>query len=174
MLDVHGGTNVDPRLQQLQHIFIALAMLAAFDIGVRQFVHQSDAGLARENRVHVHLLELRALIFEHFARHGFQAREQLRYAFTAMGFDNSDHHIFAADVPPDRLVQHGVRLAHAGSVAKKEFELAALLRRRTFFQPLLGSFWHRVYCLRKRFQGFKVSKFKGQNLSKRSRITLKP
>jgi len=36
-------------------------MLAALDIGVRQFVHQRDARLARENGVHVHLSKIAPL-----------------------------------------------------------------------------------------------------------------
>ena len=64
MLDVHGGENVNPRIQQFQHIFIAFAMLAALDIGVRQFVHQRDPRVARENGVHVHLFEGRALVLD--------------------------------------------------------------------------------------------------------------
>ena len=124
MLNVHGGENVDPRIEQLEYVFIAFAMLAAFDVGVRQFVHQRDAGLARENGVHVHLFEERAFILDRFARHHFQIRDQFPDRLSSVGFHDSDHHIFAASVPPDRLGEHGVGLAHAGSISKKELEPA--------------------------------------------------
>src|ERR1700683_5259641 len=74
-----------------------------------------------------------------------------------MRLHNSNHHIFAAAVAPDGLGQHGMGLAHARSISKKELELAALVRWRTFLQPLLGSLGHRDHCLRKKFRGFKVS-----------------
>src|SRR5450759_4775188 len=146
VLDIHGGKNVDPRVQQLQHIFVALAMFAALDIGVRQFVHQSDPRVPRENGVDVHLFEERALVLDRFARYCFQIRDQVTHRFAAVSFDYYDHHIFAAGVPADRLGQHGVGLAHAGSISEKELEQASLLRRRTLFQPLLGSLGHRAYC----------------------------
>src|SRR6266446_4515901 len=98
------------RIQQFQYVFITLAMLAALDVGVRQFVHQRDARLAGENGVHVHLFEERALILDRFTRHHFQIRDKVSDRFPSVGFDNTDHHIFAASVPPDRLGQHGVGL----------------------------------------------------------------
>ncbi len=147
MLDVHGGENVDPRIQQFQHVFVALGMLAALDIGVRQFVHQRNARLAREDSVHVHLLEGCTLVLNFFSRHYFQIRDQVRHRLPSVGLHNTDHRIFAAGVPPDRLSQHGVGLAHAGSISKKELEPAALLRRRTLLQPLLGGFRHRGFIV---------------------------
>ncbi len=138
--------NVNPRFEQFEHVFIAFAMLAALDVGVRQFIDQRDARFARQNRVHVHFFEKRALVLNLFTRHDFQLRDQLTHGFPAVGFNHSDHHIFAAVVPPDRFREHGVRLAHTRSIAKKQLEPAALLRRRTFFQPLFRSLGHSEYC----------------------------
>jgi hypothetical protein len=146
MLNVHGGKNIDSRVQQFEHIFIAFVMFAFFDIGVRQFVHQRDTRLARENGVYVHLLEKRAFVLDLLARNHFQICNQFPDSFPSMGFDNSNYDIFAAIVPPDRLGQHGVGLAHTGSISKKELEPAALFRRRTFFQPLLRRLRHSAYC----------------------------
>ena len=111
VLDVHRGKNVDARVQQFEHIFVPLAMLAAFDVGVGQFVDQRDARLARKDRIHIHLFEDRSLVFDRFARNHFQIRDQLGHGFAAMSFHHADHHILAPGVPPDRLRQHGVRLA---------------------------------------------------------------
>ncbi len=49
-----------------------------------------------------------------------------------MGLDHSNHHVLAAGVPPDRLIQHGVGFAHARSVSKKKLELTAFLCWGTF------------------------------------------
>ena len=52
------------RVQQLHDVVIAFSVLAALHVGVRQFVDQSDLRLARQDRVHVHLLEGRAPVLE--------------------------------------------------------------------------------------------------------------
>ena len=43
--------------EQLHHIFKSLVVLAARNVGMRQFIHQNDARLARENGVYVHLFK---------------------------------------------------------------------------------------------------------------------
>jgi len=70
MLNVHRGDHVYFGVEQLQNIFIALAMFAAFDIGVREFIDECDLRLARDNRVDIHLFEDRSFVFELFSRHG--------------------------------------------------------------------------------------------------------
>ncbi len=42
VLHVHGRNHVDLRVQQIHHVFVALAVPAAFDVGMRQLVHQHD------------------------------------------------------------------------------------------------------------------------------------
>jgi hypothetical protein len=146
VLDVHGGENVDPGIQQFENVFVAFTMLAAFDVGMRQFVHQRDPGLAGENGVDIHLFEDRSLVVDLLPRHYFQVRDQLPNRFPPVGFYDSDHHIFAAGVPANRFGQHGMGLAHPGSISQEELEPASLVRRRDFLQPLLGGLGHREYC----------------------------
>ena len=62
VLDVDRGHHVDAGVQQLQHIFIALAILAAGHIGVGQLVHDHGLRVARDDRVHVHLFQIHAAI----------------------------------------------------------------------------------------------------------------
>ena len=68
VLDVDGGHHVDAGIEQLQHIFVALAVLAAGHVGVRQLVHDHGVGMAGEDRVHVHLFQLDAAIGNHALR----------------------------------------------------------------------------------------------------------
>jgi hypothetical protein len=91
-----------------------------------------------------------------FARHRFQIRDQFPDRFPSVGFDHSDHHIFAAGVPPDRFGQHGMGLAHAGSVSKKELEPASLLRRRTFSSHCSGVLGIAIIVV-ETLKGFKAS-----------------
>ena len=126
VLNVHGGEHVDAGVEQFEHIFIALAMLAAFDVGVRQFVDQSDLRLARQDGVHIHLFEQRALVFDLLARNDFQVRHQFGDAFAAVGFHHADDNVFAAAVAADGFAQHVVGLADARRVSEEEFEDASL------------------------------------------------
>ncbi len=146
VLDVHGRKHIDAGIQQFEHVFVALAVFAALDVGVRQFIDQRDPRMARENRVHVHLFKLSRPCTRSTLR-GTTSSCVTKSAnrFAPVSFDHSDNHIFAAAVPPNRLRQHGVRLADAGSVAEKELEHAALSSPRCrFLQPLVGSLRHRA------------------------------
>ena len=122
MLHVQRGKNIDPRIQQLEHIFIALRVLAAFNVGVGQFIHQHDVRLAGQNRVHIHLFEDGRLVFQFLARNRLQSRRKFHDRFAPVSFHHADHNFFAAAGPPHALTQHGVGLSHAGSVAQKQLE----------------------------------------------------
>ena len=72
VLHVHRGDHVDVVVEQLEDVFVALVMLAAVDVGMRQFIHQRHLRMPRQDGIHVHLLEEGALVVELLARHGFQ------------------------------------------------------------------------------------------------------
>src|ERR1700722_15674622 len=118
-------------------------MSGARNVGVRQFIHQHHFRFPRQDRVHVHLREERALVINHAPRNGFQLRRKFRDALSPVRFHHPDHHVFAAAVPPYGLAQHAERLAPARRVSQKKLQRAFFffggLRRG---QPLLGSFWH--------------------------------
>ena len=113
VLHVHGGDHVDLVVEQLEDIFVALVVLAALDVGVRQLVHQHDLRMARQNGVHVHLFEERAFVVDLLARHRLQARGHFLRRLAAVGLDHSDDHVFAATLAADGLAQHGIGLADA-------------------------------------------------------------
>ena len=49
-------------------------------------------------RVHVHLFELRALVFDLLSGHDFQLDSQFLDALAPVSFDDADHHVLAAAV----------------------------------------------------------------------------
>src|SRR5271157_2946681 len=147
MLNVHGGNHVDVVVEQLENILVPLVVLAAFDVGVRQFVHQRDLWMARENGIHVHLFKQCALVVDLLARNRFQPRKKFLGRFAAVCFNDADHYVFAAALAADGLAQHGVSLADAGRISQKQLENTALLHRSGLFQPLLGGFLHaHLFC----------------------------
>ena len=144
VLHVHGGEDVDVGIEHVEHILVTLAMLAAFDVGMGEFVDQDDLRLSRENGVDVHLFEDDALVVD-FLGMFLELFGKLCSAWPAMGFDHADDDVLAALVPADCFAEHVVGLAHAGRVAEKELEGAACLLRRNLFQPFF-----RTLCSRGR------------------------
>ena len=57
VLDVDGRHDGDPGREDVLDVLIALLVLDARDVGVRELVDQHDLGLAGEDRRQVHLLE---------------------------------------------------------------------------------------------------------------------
>ena len=146
MLDVHGREYVDPGVEKLQHILVALGMLAAFHVGVGQFVHQDHPWFAGKDGIHVHLIEDRAFVFNFLAWDALQLRSQIGRRLAPMGLDDSNHDVLAPVVAADGFTQHAVSLPYPRRVTQEQFEHSTLLRRRSLFQPLLRSFSHRGYC----------------------------
>ena len=78
-------------------------MLAAFNIGMCEFVNQYYRGFARKNGVYVHLFEDCALVFDLTPGNGVQSRYQLYDWFASMRFDDSNGYIFSPTVAADGL-----------------------------------------------------------------------
>ncbi len=74
-MNIQRGDDVDLCRQQLLHVFVPLAVLAAGNVGVRQLVDQHHFRMARQDGVHIHLLEHRALVFDFLARHVVHLRD---------------------------------------------------------------------------------------------------
>ena len=68
MLDIHRGDHVDSRREQFLDVLVALLMLGAGDVGVREFVDQRDLRLARQDSVDIHLFHRHAAVIEPAAR----------------------------------------------------------------------------------------------------------
>ena len=109
--------------QNLQHIFVALAVLAAGNIRVGKLVHQRPrADCARGWRPRSISSKIVSLVIDLLARDRFELRHELGDALSAVRFHDADHDVFAAAMPPDRLAQHAVRLADARRVAEKQLQ----------------------------------------------------
>src|SRR5262245_12420413 len=142
VLDVHGGEDVDLGFEDLQHIFVTLLVLAAFDVGMRQLIDKHDLRLERNDGLHVHFFKHGAFVFQLLPGNGLELRNQLGHAFTAVRFSHADHHVFAALAAADGFTQHVVSLADSGGIAQEELEDAGLLLWSCLLQPLFRSLGH--------------------------------
>ena len=93
MLHVQRRPAIDAGVQQLLHVLPALAVARAFDVGMRQLVHQQHGRLARQRCVQVEFLEHPAAVRHLAQRQHAEAVHQLSGLAAAMGFDHADQHL---------------------------------------------------------------------------------
>ena len=122
VLDVQGGEHIDFGGENFLDVFVALAVLAAGDVGVSKFVDEDDGGTAGDDGVDVHLFEEGAFVFDFAEWDLFELRGELDEAFAAVGFEEADDHVFAASVATNAFAEHAEGFADAGSIAEKKFE----------------------------------------------------
>src|SRR6266850_3441060 len=96
VLDVECGDNIDLCRQDFLDVLVAFAVFAAGNVRVCEFIHQDHGRAARQNGVHIHFFEHRALVFDLFSGNSLNLRDEFFDAFAAMRLDDSDDHVFAA------------------------------------------------------------------------------
>jgi hypothetical protein len=81
VLDVDGRQDVDPGLEQVLDVLVALLVLEARRVGVRELVDERELGRALEHRREVHVPQLGAAVVDaplRDARQAFGERLRLR------------------------------------------------------------------------------------------------
>ena len=126
MLDVDGGVDVDPVVEQLFDVEITLGMAAAWRVGMGKLVDQHDLRVAGDNGVEIHLLQPLPFVFQPLAGNDLEPLEQSLRLLSPMSFDDADHDIVAVLLPGAGLLQHLVSLADAGRGADEDFEAAGV------------------------------------------------
>ena len=131
MLDVDRRVDVDPGIEELLDVGIALGVAAPRNVGVRELVDEHDLGPAGEDRVDVHLLHRPASVLDALSRNHLEAFEQGLGLAPAMGLDHADDDSDPVASPGLSRQQHLVGLAYARCCAQKDLQApAALLLRR--------------------------------------------
>jgi len=148
MLDVDRRDHTDSRVENLHHVLPALGIAAAFDIGVRQFVHDHDLGMQVQDGLHVHLVELFSLIEELASGNQRQTRDEGLGLRTAVRLDIADLYVHPGIEQLMGLLQHAVGLSHTGAHADVDFEFSPV---RPFDQlqkvlRTLSGFIHRLFA----------------------------
>ena len=124
MLDVQRGPDVDAGGDQFGHILPPLVVAAAGRVGVRQLVDQQQAGVAREGRVGIELLEHLAAIGDLFAGQHGEGADHCGGVGAAVGFDDTDQHIQPGVAHARGGGEHFPGFTHAGGGAEEHFQPA--------------------------------------------------
>lgn len=124
MLHIHRGIDVDPRLKQLFHILIPLCVPASLRIIVGQFVHQNELRLPLQRQVQIKLLQLDSAIRYLFAGQNLQPVQECQRIRPGMRLHIAHNNIDALFFRLMGRLQHGIGLAYARRVAKKDFQLS--------------------------------------------------
>jgi hypothetical protein len=96
VLDVDGRKDVDMGIEQEQHVFVALGVATAFDVGMCQLVDQNDLRLALQDGIDVHLGEDGSFVVDVARSDVFELGCLLGSAFAAVRLDDADDDILAA------------------------------------------------------------------------------
>ena len=130
VLDVDRGHHVDAGVEQLEHIFVALAVLAAGDVGVGQLVDHHGVGMTLEDGVDIHFLQFDAAVGNDAQGNDFEIANARLGFFAAVRFNEPDDHIDGLLVHHAvGIVEHHVGLADAGRSADVDAQLARFLLR---------------------------------------------
>ena len=76
VLDVDGGDDVDPGVEQLVDVLPAFLVARSRDVGVREFVDEGDLGSTGQDGIDVHVVKNGALVLAAAARHDLEASEE--------------------------------------------------------------------------------------------------
>ena len=127
VLHVDRREHVDPGLEHLAHVLVALLVLDARRVGVRELVDQAQLRPAREHRRQVHLLQRPAAIGHGASRDHLEAlclRDRLR---AAVRLEVADHDVAAVVGLGGALLEHAVGLAHARGHADEDLQASSLV-----------------------------------------------
>jgi len=106
------------------------------------------SAFTREDRIDIHFLEYRSLVFKFLSWNSVKAAGQVDNRLTPVILDHANHHVLAAAVAANRFAQHRVSFANSWRIAKEKLENALFFFGRCFLQPLFGSLGHVPHCHR--------------------------
>ena len=122
VLDVDRSEDIDARVEQFQHVLVALRMARAGRVGVGEFIHDHERRMPEHQRIEVHFLEHRAFVFDLRARQNRQPFQQRLRFLAPVGFDHADDHLRALLRLLLRRLQHRVGLPHARAQAEENLQ----------------------------------------------------
>ena len=125
VLDIERGENVDAGRPKFLDILPAFDMARAGGVGMGEFVHDGEAGAAREHGLQIQFPQLRAAVGDQLAGNNGQPFKQKLGFLASVGLGERDHHVHPLGVSLARRLQHGVGLAHAGRHAEEYLQPAA-------------------------------------------------
>src|SRR5262249_3651070 len=124
VLDIDGRVDVNPAVQQLLDVEIALGMATAGRVGVGKLVDEDDLRPPRDDGVKVHLVEPLAPVFDPPSRNDLETFEQRLGLLAAVRLHDANDDVVTVLFPGTSRLQHLVGLADARRSTHKDSELA--------------------------------------------------
>src|SRR5260370_28700871 len=95
VLDVDGSHNMNPGIEQVEHILESLSVLGAGNVCMGQLVDDADFGLASNDGVDVHLFQDDAAVFDLGAWNDHQIPDLGPRVGPPIGFNEADYEVKA-------------------------------------------------------------------------------
>ena len=114
-----------PGVEQLVDVLPSLVVPGAGHVGVGELVDEYQLRSSPQDGVDVHLVERRVAVLECAPWDDLEVTDLLGGARAAVGLDEADDDIGASLVAAPALVEHGERLADAGSSAEVDAQHTA-------------------------------------------------
>ena len=124
VLHVDGGVHVDPGGEHVVDVLVALAVLDARRVRVRELVDQAQLGLAREQPREVELLERDVAVRHAPAAESRQALGLRLGLLARVRLEVADHDVAPRLILRSQLLQRAIRLADAGRHAEEDLVMA--------------------------------------------------
>ena len=91
-------------------------------VGMGEFIHQNQRGLAFEDRIEIHFREPMALVAQMRGGDDLETRQKGRGFPAAVGFHHARHNIHSLRAPGPACFQHLIGLAHARSSTQENLQ----------------------------------------------------
>src|ERR1019366_2419852 len=131
VLHVHGSEDTDSGVEQFVHVLPALGVLAAGDVAVGELVDHRHSGLAPQDGLGIHFLELGTGVGYDAARHGLQALCLGNGLAAPVRFEVADGDVDTLGAEGLGLVEHAVGFADPRGIAEVDLEVAGTLHGET-------------------------------------------
>ncbi len=125
MLNVERRVNIDAGVKDFFDVLIAFRMARPRGVRMRKLVNQDQGRPALEDGVDIQLGQPDAAILHLSPGQALDVLGKPLGLDAVMGFDVADDHIHPLGPALMGGLEHGVGLAHPGSIAKENLELAA-------------------------------------------------
>src|SRR6266536_1262325 len=110
MLDVDRRYDGDAGVQQVDYVFVALAVFRTRNVRVGQLIDDGDGGAPRYHRIEIHLFDHDTFVLDTAHGNAFQIANQRSGLMTTMRLNDADDDVHAFSLELIGVLQHLVRL----------------------------------------------------------------
>src|SRR5262245_40996945 len=94
VLDVHGADNVNPGIEQFEHILITLLIAGSWNVCMGKFIDDGNLRPSSEHRVQIHLLHHHPAILKPAPWNDFKSLDEGCSLSATMWLDEGQDHVY--------------------------------------------------------------------------------